>query len=269
MNPKWKKIALITAPILVAGSVYAFTNASASNEDNGITGTLVASETLTPEEIAALESAKPAPAPATSSTTSQSVDMESINPFTVYTPPAASSDSATAPAATTPAPAPAPAPEAAKQPFSLENVAKLELKSQTTLGELKLELESEKGEVKLEGEIGDRKIKVEGEQALDVLNKLLASLGLQDSMTALLQGEDVKLDAALAGALMGLEIELKDGRKISTKQPGNGNSPKAQGKHDNGNHYGQEKAKKEKENKGNGKAKDKDKKHDDKGDDDE
>ncbi|ARU63584.1 hypothetical protein CBW65_23150 [Tumebacillus avium] len=254
MNPKWKKIALITAPILVAGSVYAFTNASASNEDNGITGTLVASQTLTPEEIAALEAAKPAPA---SSTTEPSVDMESINPFTVYTPPAASSDTATTPAATTPAPAPTP--ETAKQPFALENVAKLELKSQTTMGELKLEFKSEKGEVKLEGEIGDRKIEVKGQQALDVLNKLLASLGLQDSMTALLQGEDVKLDAALAGALKGLEIELKDGRKIETKQPGNGNNPKAQGKHDNGNHYGQDKAKKEKENKGKGKAKGKDK----------
>ncbi|TCP54531.1 hypothetical protein EV586_104150 [Tumebacillus sp. BK434] len=250
MNPKWKKITLITAPILIAGSVYAFTNASASNEDNGITGTLVSSEKLTPEEIAALESAKPAPAPATGTDTTPEVDMSAINPFTVYTPPAA-------PAATTPAAAPAV--ETSQQPFSLDNVKKLELKSQTTLGELKLEFKSDKGELQLKGEIADRKIEVKGEQALDVLGKLLASFGLQDSMTALLQGEDVKLDAALAGALKGLEIELNDGRKIETKAPGK--NPKAQGKHDNGNHYGWDKAKKEKENKGKGneKAKGKDK----------
>ncbi|ASS74713.1 hypothetical protein CIG75_06815 [Tumebacillus algifaecis] len=249
MKAKWNKIIWITAPILVAGSVYVFTNAAASNEDNGITGTLVSSEALSEAELAALQSAQPAPAPASS------VDLESINPFTVYTPPASVATTTATPPAT---------PVVAAAPFSLQNVSKLKLKTQTTLGEVKLDFKAEDGKRKLTGKIGDREIKIEGEQALQVLNQLLENLGLQDSMTTLLRGEDVKLDTTLAGALMGLEIDLKDGRKIETK-PSKGKSPKAEGRHDNGNHYGWDKEQKEKEKKAKEKEKEQKGKGKDKG----
>jgi hypothetical protein len=262
MSRKWKKIALVTAPLLMAGSVYAFATASASNTDSGITGTLISSEAISEEELKALESAKPAPVE--SADGASDVDMEAINPFTVYTPqtPATGSDSeggaAQAPAQHA---AQASAQNEEQVTFSLENVKHLELKTKTTLGELKLEWKSEDGEHKLEGKLGDRKIEVEGEPAQEVLSKLLESLGLQDSITALLKGEQVKLPPALAGALQELEIELADGRKIETNEHP-GNSPKAEGGHDNGKHKGWEKQKKkekkEKEDKGKGHGVDKD-----------
>ncbi|HEU4965618.1 MAG TPA: hypothetical protein VFV52_17520, partial [Bacilli bacterium] len=61
--------------------------------------------------------------------------------------------------------------------------------------------------------------------------------------TASLQGKSVSLDSDLLGSLQKLEIELADGRKIESKEAGNGNNPKAQGKHDNGKHKGWEKQK--------------------------
>lgn len=265
MKKQWK-IALIAAPVLVAGSVFAFAaegtekEAASAESTSGVSHTIVDSQPLTEAELQEVASAAPAPVeePAAvgnqpEGSVPQSV-LDSANPFVVQQP--------IAPVPTAPA-------SAQKNEFDLAQVKKFELKSNTTQGELKIEFSRDGDGLKLEGEIGGRKIEVKGAVAEQFLTKVLASLNLQQALTATLQGGQVSLDPTVLAALEEVKIELTDGRKIESK--GNGNNPKAEGRHDNGKHKGWEKGKghdkdddddDKKEKKEKDKEKDKDKKND-------
>ena len=251
---KWKKIALLTAPLVIGGTVYALAaggstqeQAAATTEESAVSSKVVKTEALTPDELQALQEAKVAPSP---DAQQQTAAVDPFNPFVMY-----NADSAgTADASS----APAPAPTNPDEQFNLAAVKKFEWKTMTTQGELKVEFKNENGKYKLEGQLNGRKIEVEGQQALALLAGLMQNAHLNDALTATMQGKQVALDAATVNALQGLKVELEDGRKIESKAKGN---PKAEGRHDNGNHYGQEKNKQEKE------KKDKGSKHDDEDDD--
>jgi len=248
MKKQWK-IALIAAPVIVAGSVFAFAaegtekEASSAESASGVSHTIVDSQPLTETELQEVASAAPAPVEETAASGNrpegsvpQSV-LDSANPFVVQQPVEAAV-AATAAGAAAGVTASAPV---QKNEFVLALVKKFELKSNTTQGELKIEFERDGDGLKLEGEIGGRKIEVKGAVAEQFLTKVLASLSLNQALTAALKGQQVNLDPTVLAALEELKIELTDGRKIESK--GNGNNPKAQGKHDNGLHKGWEKGK--------------------------
>lgn len=238
MKTKWKKVALITGPLLVAGSVYAFAADGGAKQQQAepasgqglVTYNIGKAEPLTDAELQALAGAKPE---ATEEQTSalDDMDLSQYDPFDVQEPVTQTAEQT----------------KAAEQQriagaFDLSLVKKLELKTHTTLGELKLEFKTDGGEVRLEGKLGDRKIDVKGDQAYQLLNQLLGSLELDSALTAAIQGEKVTLNASLLGALEKLEVQLADGRKIESKG-------------DNGKHKGHDKDKQ----KGKGKNKDKNK----------
>jgi hypothetical protein len=267
-NQNWKKIALFTAPVLVAGSVYAFAangdssspqaaSAATATSQGGVTATVSAAQPLSAQEMAELTNAKPAPATAANQpdgSIPQSV-LDANNPFSVAaaTPASGSATTGSTPAA----PQPATSPNAS---FDIAQVKNMQLNSNTTEGQLKVQFKTEGGTLKLEGTIGDRKIQIEGDQARELLGRLVGGLNLKDALTASLQGKQVQLDSKVLGALQDLQVEMNDGRKIQA----NGHNPKAQGQHDNGQHKGLEK---QQQNHDDNKEKSKGKGHDKHGDD--
>lgn len=262
MKRSWKKALIMAAPlVIVAGGVgYAMAgsaateradNANQTAKTNNVTAEVVSSQLLTPEEAAQIGNAKPAPlvestATASATTTSGSggVDQATLdanNPFTVQSPPA-STGTAQDPAAT----------PALASNFQVSLVKGMELETNTTEGKLKAEFKQEKGSYRLTGELAGRKLDVRGDQAVQIMNQLLSGFQLSDALTSVLQGRSVHLDPSVLGAMEHLKVELQDGRKIESKgTPPHG--PKAEGKHDNGQHNGADK----------GRDKGKEKKHED------
>jgi len=237
MQVKWKWVFLVAAPLVVGTTVYAMAaDGSPAVETSAavVTTERVSAELLTQAELDALAGVQPAPI-AEANASERTLDasfVEQTNPFVVT--------AAAAPASPAPPSTPAPAattPVTTGGSLNLDAVKKLEFVTRTTQGELKLELKQEKEGFKLEGEWAGRKIEVKGEQALQVLNQLLQTYHLQDALGQALAGKPVTLDNRVLLAIEKLEVELLDGRKIESK----GNNPKAEGRHDNGKHKGQEK----------------------------
>lgn len=255
---KWKKIALLTAPLVIGGTVYAFAaggsteeQAAAATDQSSVSYKVVKAEALTSDEMRALQQAKVAPSP---NAQQQAAAVEPMNPFVMYNANSAgTADTATAPDTTSPSAtpsAPAPAQTNPNDQFDLASVKNFEWATHTTQGQLKLKFSHEDDGFKLEGELNGHKFEVDGQQAIAVLSGLMQNAHLNEALTATMQGKQVALDATTVTALQGLKVELEDGRKIESKAKGN--NPKAQGLHDNGNHYGQEKNKPEKQKKDKG-----------------
>jgi hypothetical protein len=268
MHTKWKKTILIAVPLVVLGSVAAFaaegqssnklasaTAPATSNvKSSAISSQVVSTQSLTPDELQALDTAKPAPAPATTASTTTSTStagfsssgtdqslIDANDPFSVQNSNTATASTGNA-GTSTGGTATTGATAATGGTFSLDLVKNLDITSNTTQGVLKLHFTSgDDGKIKLEGDLGGRKIALEGDMAEQILNKVMQSMNLSDALTASLNGQSANLDPNVLQSLETLHVDLKDGRKIDTNAPGHGNAPKAQGRHDNGKHKGQEK----------------------------
>lgn len=271
MQTKWIKVAMFTVPLLIAGSIYTFAAAGTEEADqaqdsgSGITYRLVKSEPLTPEELKQLETAKMTASDPDSSTTepNQTVEqsvLDAHNPFLVYAPTttgAGTSDTGTGGGTAGSTTQPSQAQPSPNAKFDLALVKKLELKTNTDHGWLKLKFENKDGKLKIAGQLATRKFELEGVRAHDMMNNLLGSFGLNNAITAALQGKNVSLDATTLQALSDLKIELADGRKIEA----NTHAPKAGAGNNNGLHKGHDKHD-DKKDKKNGKDKSKGKGHD-------
>ena len=228
---KWKKIALLTAPLLIGGTVYALAaggatqeQAAATTDQSAVSYKVVKAEALTPDELQTLQQAKVAPNP---NAPQQAAAVDPMNPFVMYNANSAGT-AGTASAPTNP-----------NEQFDLAAVKNFEWTTNTTQGPLKLRFVHEDDGFKLQGELKGHKFEVAGQQAIAVLSGLMQNAHLNEALTATMQGRQMALDASTVNALQGLKVELEDGRKIESQAKGN--NPKARGAHDNGNHYGQEK----------------------------
>ncbi|HEU4964228.1 MAG TPA: hypothetical protein VFV52_10310, partial [Bacilli bacterium] len=132
----WKKVALMTAPLLVAGSVYAFAAdggasqaaAGAASRQGAVTYNISQGQPLTQAELQELAAVKPAQQEA--DTAVDLAVLDEHNPFVVQEPTQPTQEQQRA----------ATAEEGRhSDAFDLSLVKKLELQTQTTLGELKLE----------------------------------------------------------------------------------------------------------------------------------
>ena len=253
---KWKMIALLTAPLLIGGTVYALASggstqeqAAAETDQSAVSYKVVKAEALTPDEMQALQQAKVAPSP---NAQQQTAAVDPMNPFVMYNANSAgAADASTGADTASPSATPsAPAPATPNEQFDLASVKNFEWATNTTQGQLKLKFSHEDDGFQLEGELNGHKFKVEGQQAIAVLSGLMQNAHLNEALTATMQGRQAALDATTVNALQGLKVELEDGRKIESNAKGN--NPKAQGLHDNGNHYGQDKTKQEKQKKDKG-----------------
>lgn len=264
-----KKAILIAAPLLVLGvGVYAFaaegssatkTASQSAATNNGVTASVVKEEALTPQEVQQL-AANAQPAPATTASTSTAGTgsssfgngsapdqalLDANNPFTVQGAAGTATTTGNAPANSNAGTV------GSGSAFDLSLVKDLQIQTNTTQGAMKVQFEDDdKGEIQLTGELGGRKIELKGEQAKQILNQLMQNMNLQAALTDSLQGKQVHLDPSVLQAIQGLHIDMKDGRKIDSAA--HGNNPKEQGKHDNGKHLGQEKAKGKEHGKGHG-----------------
>jgi hypothetical protein len=223
---KWSKIALITVPAVMAGSVYAFASGGfTSSSDSNRSSIQTVPQTSSPSHSSkntdssgvsiSIEEVKPVPVTNPTGTEDANASVPSTstipNPFVVES----GNQTSAPPNETLTENQSGGAQTSNSSGFSIENVQELHLSSNTNQGELKLDYRSDKeGTVQLTGSLGDKHVEVKGNDAKLLLNQLIERLGLTEGLNKAFSQPGTTIDRGALTAVHELNIVMKDGEKV-------------------------------------------------------
>jgi hypothetical protein len=223
---KWSKITLITVPVVMAGSVYAFAEGGfTSSTDSNRSSIQTVPQSTSPSQSSigkdssgvtiSIDEVKPAPVTNPTATADANASVPSTgtipNPFVVEN----GNQTSASPNGTLTENQGVGARTANPSSFSIENVQELHLNSNTNEGELKLDYRSDdKGAVQLTGTLGQKRVEVKGSDAKQLMSQLIERLGLLDGLNKAFTQPGTPIDRGALTAVHELNIVMKDGEKV-------------------------------------------------------